>query len=80
MAVVPYRIDSAATGSYFLPKGSAASNVTTRVRDAISDTSTDFDLPCEMRMTRRDFKLFLVALETDEEPNDKLRALFRDPE
>ncbi len=33
-------------------------------------------LPSEMRMTPRDFKLFLVALDSDEEPNEKLRALF----
>jgi uncharacterized protein (DUF1778 family) len=74
MAVVPYTIDSAATGTFFLPKGSAASSVTTMLRDAISDSSNEhFELPREIRMSRRDFKLFLVEVDSDEEPNDTLR-------
>jgi uncharacterized protein (DUF1778 family) len=80
MAVVPYTIDSAASGRYFLLGGTAASSVTTILREVVSDSSTEFDLPREIRMSQRDFKLFLVALEADEEPNDKLRALFHNPE
>jgi uncharacterized protein (DUF1778 family) len=81
MAVVPYTINSAATGTLFLPRGSAASNVATTLLDSISDSSNEhFEVPREMRMSRRDFKLFLVALDQDEQPNDKLKDLFRNPE
>lgn len=37
---------------------------------------SEYDLPREVRMTRRDFELFLAALEADEEPNERLCALF----
>ena len=73
MAVVPYTIDSASTGTFFWPRGSAASNATTVLRDSISDSSTHFQLPREIRMSRRDFKLFLVEIDSEEEPNDALR-------
>jgi uncharacterized protein (DUF1778 family) len=44
-------------------------------------SSTDaslLDFPKELKMSQRDFKLFLVALDSDEEPSEKLRALFQD--
>ena len=44
-------------------------------------SSTDADqceFPKELKLSQRDFRLFLVALESDEEPNDKLKALFQD--
>jgi uncharacterized protein (DUF1778 family) len=51
-------------------------------KDVIVETaSTDaalLDFPKELKMSQRDFKLFLVALESDEEPSDKLKALFED--
>lgn len=73
MAVVPYTIDSASTGTFFWPRGSAASSVTTVLQEAISDSSNEqFELAREIRMSRRDFKLFLVEIESDEEPHDKL--------
>lgn len=78
MATIPRTIDSAATGAYILSGYTTASNAQTVLSDAISDSSDEFDLPREMRMTPRDFKLFLVALESDEEPNEKLKALFRE--
>jgi len=36
---------------------------------------TDYILPREIKMSKQDFKLFLVALDSDEEPNEKLKAL-----
>ncbi len=78
MAVVQRRIDSAATGAYMLREVTATSNASTQL--SISDSANALELPSEMRMSRRDFKLFLVALERDKEPNEKLRALFRDHE
>jgi hypothetical protein len=34
----------------------------------------EFDLPQEIRLSQRDFKLFLVEIERDEEPNELLVA------
>lgn len=44
---------------------------------SVTDASL-LEFPKELKMSQRDFKLFLVALESDEEPSDKLRALFAD--
>jgi Protein of unknown function (DUF1778). len=45
----------------------------------ISSTDSNLrELPNQLRLSQRDFKLFLVALDSDEEPNDKLKALFQD--
>lgn len=45
----------------------------------ISSTDASLvDFPKELKMSQRDFKLFLVALESDEEPSNKLKALFAD--
>lgn len=41
-------------------------------------TETDYALHSEIRMSKRDFKLFLVTLDSDEEPCDKLKALAED--
>lgn len=46
---------------------------------AISSTDASLlEFPNELKMSQRDFKLFLVALDSDEEPSDKLKALFAD--
>ena len=43
-----------------------------------TDAAVFFDFPREIKMSQRDFKLFLVALESDEEPSDKLKSVFKD--
>lgn len=74
MAVVHYTIDSAASGRYPLPRGTAASSATTVLGDVISDSSNEFELPRAIRVSERDFKLFLVSIENAKEPSEKLRA------
>jgi hypothetical protein len=49
-----------------------------RVSDA--HVSEDFDIPRQIEMSQRDFKLFLVSIGSDEEPSEKLKALFSDDE
>jgi hypothetical protein len=62
----------------------AVRQVRIEIRDAAQDEVLDIatstyrsEFPSELRMSQQDFKLFLVALNQDEEPNDKLKALFQ---
>lgn len=48
------------------------------IAEVSSTDAASFQLPKDLKMSQRDFKLFLVALESDEEPNDKLKSLFAD--
>ena len=48
------------------------------IAEVSSTDAASFRFPKDLKMSQRDFKLFLVALESDEEPNDKLKALFAD--
>jgi uncharacterized protein (DUF1778 family) len=53
-----------------------ASSVRTSL-ETVSDAHTSanlLELPQTIRMSQRDFRLFLVALDSDEEPNDTLKA------
>jgi hypothetical protein len=72
MAVVSHTIDLAATGGYVLSGYTTASKVRTLLQDTISDSSSEFELPREIRLPARDFQLFLVALEENVEPSPKL--------
>lgn len=55
-----------------------ASEVQAAIEPITTTDSDQYNLPREMVMSQRDFKLFLVALDSDEEPNDKLKTLFDD--
>jgi len=70
MAVVPRQVNDA---SPFIYTERRRYRIASNSQEAISD---NLDLPLEMRMTQRDFKLFLVALDEEEEPNQKLKDLF----
>jgi hypothetical protein len=54
-------------------KATLVSNHEETVTEISSTDEALFGFPKEIRMSQRDFKLFLVALESDEEPVDKLR-------
>lgn len=47
------------------------------VAELSSTDAAQLSFPKEIKMSQRDFKLFLVALESDEEPSDNLKALFQ---
>ena len=75
MATFPNSFDSAASaGAYVLASSSTASSARTVLSEVISDSAIEFDLPQKIVMSQRDFKLFLVALDSDAEPNEALRA------
>jgi len=56
-------------------KATLASNHEEMMTEISSTDEALFGFPKEIMMSQRDFKLFLVALESDEEPVDKLRAV-----
>jgi uncharacterized protein (DUF1778 family) len=51
------------------------SSVYEEVLSEVTSTATDpFALQKDIRVTQRDFRLFLVSVENARQPNDKLRA------
>ena len=74
MATARLQYDDTSTARNIRPRLTVVSDREEVVAE-VSSTDTDLsELPKRIKMSSRDFKLFLVALEDDLEPNDALKA------
>lgn len=78
MATARLEYDDTSMARNIRPNLTPVSNREEVVAEVSSTDANLFEFPKQLRLSQRDFKLFLVALDSDEEPNDKLRALFQD--
>jgi hypothetical protein len=78
MATARLQYDDASIERSARPRLTVVSSHEEVIAEVSSTDAASFEFPKELKMSQRDFKLFLVALESDEEPSDKLKALFAD--
>ncbi len=78
MATARLEYDDTSTARGIRPNLTLVSGREEVVVEMSSTHANLLESPRQLRLSQRDFKVFLVALDSDEEPNDKLRALFRD--
>jgi uncharacterized protein (DUF1778 family) len=75
MATARLEYNDTASARRVRPNLTLVSNHEEVVTEAVSSTDVNLaELPKRIKMSARDFKLFLVALEADEEPTDALKA------
>lgn len=78
MATARLQYDDTSTARNIRPRLTVVSDREEVVAEISSTDAALLHFPKELKMSQRDFKLFLVALESDEEPTNKLKALFAD--